>query len=104
MKKNNLSAPESTTTSLEVRRFRLSFVYAVPIGLLGGLIGLGGAEFRLPVLAGKLGYSVRQAVPLNLAISLITIAASLVIRGSTLSFSPVIPLFYLLIIKKIAPP
>ncbi|MBD2560892.1 MULTISPECIES: sulfite exporter TauE/SafE family protein [Nostoc] len=92
MKKNNSSAPEPTTTSLEVRRFRLSFLYAVPIGLLGGLIGLGGAEFRLPVLAGTLGYSVRQAVPLNLAVSLITIAASLVIRGSTLSFSPVIPL------------
>lgn len=92
MKKKNPSALEPTTTSLEVRRFRLSFLYAVPIGLLGGLIGLGGAEFRLPVLAGTLGYSVRQAVPLNLAVSLITIAASLVIRGSTLSFSPIIPL------------
>jgi uncharacterized membrane protein YfcA len=92
MKKKNPSALEPTTTSLEVRRFRLSFLYAVPIGLLGGLIGLGGAEFRLPILAGTLGYSVRQAVPLNLAVSLITIAASLVIWGSTLSFSPIIPL------------
>ncbi|WP_341526408.1 sulfite exporter TauE/SafE family protein [Nostoc sp. UHCC 0302] len=92
MKKNNSSAPEFTTTSLQARRFRLSFLYAVPIGVLGGLIGLGGAEFRLPVLAGTLGYSVRQAVPLNLAVSLITIAASLAIRGSTLSFSQVIPL------------
>jgi uncharacterized protein len=34
----------------------LAFLYAVPIGLLGGLIGLGGAEFRLPVLAGPLRY------------------------------------------------
>jgi uncharacterized membrane protein YfcA len=92
MKKKNPSALEPTNTSLEVRRFRLSFLYAVPIGLLGGLIGLGGAEFRLPVLAGTLGYSVRQAVPFNLAVSLITIAASLVIRGSRLSFSPIIPL------------
>ncbi|OYD89283.1 permease [Nostoc sp. 'Peltigera membranacea cyanobiont' 210A] len=92
MKKNNLSALEPTTTSLQVRRFRLSFLYAVPIGVLGGLIGLGGAEFRLPVLAGTLNYSVRQAVPLNLAVSLITIAASLTIRGSTLSFGQVIPL------------
>ena len=32
-----------------------------------GLIGLGGAEFRLPVLAGPLGYAARKAVPLNLA-------------------------------------
>jgi uncharacterized protein len=92
MKKNNSSALKPITTSLQVRRFRLSFLYAVPIGVLGGLIGLGGAEFRLPVLAGTLNYSVRQAVPLNLAVSLITIAASLTIRGSTLSLSQVIPL------------
>jgi len=92
MKKNNLSVPESTNNFLQSRRFRLSFLYALPIGVLGGLIGLGGAEFRLPVLAGILGYSARQAVPLNLAVSLVTIAASLAIRGSTLSFSLVIPL------------
>ncbi|MBE8965634.1 sulfite exporter TauE/SafE family protein [Nostocales cyanobacterium LEGE 12452] len=92
MKKNNSSALKPTTTSLQVHRFRLSFLYAVPIGVLGGLIGLGGAEFRLPVLAGTLNYSVRQAVPLNLAVSLITIAASLTIRGSTLSLNQVIPL------------
>lgn len=73
-------------------RVRLSFFYAVPIGLLGGLIGLGGAEFRLPVLAGPLGYAANQAVPLNLAVSLITIVASLVVRGKTLSFDTVIPL------------
>ncbi|MBD2528195.1 sulfite exporter TauE/SafE family protein [Nostoc flagelliforme FACHB-838] len=90
MKNNNSSALEPTNRSLQVRRFRLSFLYAVPIGVLGGLIGLGGAEFRLPVLAGTLGYSVRQAVPFNLGVSLITIAASLVIRGSTLSLAQVI--------------
>lgn len=66
--------------------------YSVPIGTLGGLIGLGGAEFRLPVLAGPLGYPVRRAVPLNLAISLCTITASLAIRGRTLSFERVAPL------------
>jgi uncharacterized protein len=64
---------------------------AVPIAILGGLIGLGGAEFRLPVLVGPLRYSPRQAVPLNLAISIITIAAALVIRSRTLSFAPVTP-------------
>jgi hypothetical protein len=37
----------------EVRRSSLAALhYGAPIGLLGGLIGLGGAEFRLPVLAG----------------------------------------------------
>ncbi len=69
----------------------------MPIGVLGGLIGLGGAEFRLPVLVGTLGYRVRQAVPLNLAVSLITIVASLAIRGKTLSFDAVIPLLPVLL-------
>ncbi len=64
---------------------------AIPIAILGGLIGLGGAEFRLPVLVGPLRYSPRQAVPLNLAVSIITIAAALVIRSRTLSLVPVEP-------------
>lgn len=33
---------------------RLAFAFAVPIAVLGGQIGLGGAEFRLPVLVGPL--------------------------------------------------
>jgi hypothetical protein len=45
-----------------------------------GVIGLGGAEFPLPVLAGPLGYPSRRAVPLNL----VTLAAALAIRGRTL--------------------
>jgi uncharacterized membrane protein YfcA len=68
-----------------------AFGMAIPIAILGGLIGLGGAEFRLPVLVGPLRYSPRQAVPLNLAVSIITIAASLGIRWRTLSFVPVEP-------------
>jgi uncharacterized protein len=73
------------------RRPGLAFLYTVPIGLLGGLIGLGGAEFRLPVLAGPLRYSARQAVPLNLAISSVTLAVPLVTRSRTLSFGALIP-------------
>ncbi|KYC37092.1 hypothetical protein WA1_46525 [Scytonema hofmannii PCC 7110] len=48
---------------------RLAFTYAIPIGVLGGLIGLGGAEFRLPVLVGVLKYQAQQAVPLNLKLT-----------------------------------
>lgn len=91
------SVADLRDNALAQRRFQLSFLYAVPIGVLGGLIGLGGAEFRLPVLAGTLGYQVRQAVPLNLAVSLITIVASLAIRGKTLSFDAVIPLLPVLL-------
>jgi hypothetical protein len=72
-------------------RMPLAFLSAIPIAILVGLIGLGGAEFRLPVLAGPLGYSARKAVPLNLAVSLTTIIASLLIRGRTLSLTPLGP-------------
>lgn len=71
---------------------KLAFLYGAPIGLLGGLIGLGGAEFRLPVLVGVFRYAARRAVSLNLAISLITIASALAIRSGTLSFQPVLEL------------
>jgi uncharacterized membrane protein YfcA len=74
------------------RSWRLAFAYAVPIGALGGLIGLGGAEFRLPILAGPLGYSAKEAVPLNLAISIVTLVVSLATRGRVLSLTPVLPL------------
>lgn len=50
-----------------IRRPPFAFLAAIPIALLGGLIGLGGAEFRLPVLAGPLRYAAKQAVPVDLA-------------------------------------
>ncbi len=73
------------------RRPGLAFLFAVPIAVLGGLIGLGGAEFRLPVLAGPLRYSARQAVPLNLAVSLVTIVTALLIRGASIDLSVLAP-------------
>lgn len=68
---------------------RFAFFVAIPIGLLGGLIGLGGAEFRLPVLAGPLRYAAKQAVPLNLAISLVTLFTALVSRAGNLDMSAI---------------
>jgi uncharacterized protein len=80
-------------TKPQVRRSPVwALLYGAPIGLLGGLIGLGGAEFRLPVLAGVFGYAARRAVALNLAISLITVVSALLIRGGTLSLAPLLGL------------
>ena len=79
-------------TKPEVRRSPSCALWGAPIGLLGGLIGLGGAEFRLPVLAGVFGYAARRAVALNLAISLVTVVSALLIRGRTLSLAPLVAL------------
>ncbi|WP_282442362.1 MULTISPECIES: sulfite exporter TauE/SafE family protein [Pelotomaculum] len=65
---------------------------SAPIGCLGGLIGLGGAEFRLPVLVGLFKYSARQAVSLNLAASFITLLSSLIFRIPSAPFAKLLPL------------
>lgn len=51
-----------------------------PSEMLGGLIGLGGAEFRLPVLLGVFRFWPLQAVILNKAMSLVVVAAALMFR------------------------
>jgi uncharacterized protein len=53
------------------------------IGGIGGLIGLGGGEFRLPILVGLLGFTARAAVPINQILSLVTLATALVVRWHT---------------------
>ena len=50
------------------------------VGLLGGMIGLGGAEFRLPLLIGLFGFLALQAVILNKAMSLLVVATALPAR------------------------
>src|SRR5438094_7203544 len=71
--------------------FRRAFGWCVPIGGLGGLIGLGGGEFRLPVLMHGIGFDARSAVPLNLLISLVTLAFALAVRSSAVSLAAVVP-------------
>jgi len=65
-----------------------AILWGAPVGLLGGLIGLGGAELRLPVLVGAFGYAARTAVALNLAIRLVMVVSALLIRGGMLSLAP----------------
>jgi uncharacterized membrane protein YfcA len=58
---------------------------SVPIGALAGLVGLGGGEFRLPVLVRVIGFGPKSAVPLNLCISLATLAFALATRSHVVS-------------------
>lgn len=50
------------------------------VGLLGGMIGLGGAEFRLPLLIGLFGFAALQAIVLNKALSLVVVTTALPAR------------------------
>src|SRR4029077_15479597 len=71
--------------------FRRAFGRCVPIGGLGGLIGLGGGGFRLPVLIYGIGFNARAAVPLNLLTSLVTLTFALAIRSGAVSLGAVVP-------------
>lgn len=59
------------------------------IGALGGLIGLGGAEFRLPLLIGAFRFAALEAVILNKAMSLVVVAFALPFRAGTVPLAEV---------------
>ena len=71
--------------------FQKAFGWCVPIGGLAGLVGLGGGEFRLPVLMYVVGYPAKAAVPLNLVVSLVTLTFALVARSGAVSVEALLP-------------
>lgn len=66
-----------------------AFLGGLGIGTLGGLIGLGGAEFRLPLLLGPFRFGPLEAVIVNKAMSLIVVASALPLRTGTISFTAI---------------
>ncbi|MET9669593.1 sulfite exporter TauE/SafE family protein [Streptomyces sp. NPDC006475] len=56
------------------------FSSGAAIGVLGGMIGLGGAEFRLPLLISLFGFAALSAVILNKAMSLVVVLVALPAR------------------------
>jgi uncharacterized membrane protein YfcA len=71
------------------RRSPAAFGGGAVIGALGGLIGLGGAEFRLPLLIGAFRFAALQAVILNKAMSLVVVASALPFRAAAVPFASV---------------
>lgn len=63
------------------------------IGVLGGLIGLGGAEFRLPLLIGLFGFASLEAVILNKTMSLIVVTSALPFRAGAIPFATLLELW-----------
>jgi len=66
-----------------------AFFCGAAIGTLGGLIGLGGAEFRLPPLIGPFGFAPLEAVILNRTMRVVVVAFALLFRTGTVPFDQV---------------
>ena len=66
-----------------------AFTGGALIGALGGLIGLGGAEFRLPLLIGWFRFAALEAIVLNKAMSLIVVASAFIFRTRTIPIGDV---------------
>jgi uncharacterized membrane protein YfcA len=75
-----------------------AFFWGALIGILGGLMGLGGAEFRLPVLTFLFDFTTIHAVVINLVVSLVTVAASLSLRLESIDWLiPYLPIILTLL-------
>lgn len=74
-----------------------AFSWGTGIGTLGGLIGLGGAEFRLPVLASFFQFRLLDAIVINLLVSLVTVVFSLVFRVGIGGLEALLPYGYVVV-------
>jgi len=87
---NRLTAPVLSREEGDAgRSTTTAFGGGAIIGALGGLIGLGGAEFRLPLLIGAFRFAALQAVILNKAMSLVVVASALPFRAAAVPFASV---------------
>ena len=66
-----------------------TFSVGAVIGALGGLVGLSGAEFRLPFLTGTFRYNPVEAAILNKALSFLVIAVALPFRSETVPLAAI---------------
>jgi uncharacterized protein len=83
------SARPTSSSKASSRRSLSAFGGGAVIGTLGGMIGLGGAEFRLPLLIGTFGFPALEAIILNKAMSLVVVATALPFRAGTVSFGAI---------------
>lgn len=74
-----------------------AFFWGVLVAVLGGLIGVGGAEFRLPILVSFFNFRTLQAVMINLIISLVTVTFSLLFRSGVLGLEGVVAHWFVVI-------
>lgn len=80
---------DAAVSKASARSHSGAFAGGAAIGTLGGLIGLGGAEFRLPLLIGAFRFGALEAVILNKAMSLVVVASALPFRAGTVPVAEV---------------
>jgi len=68
-----------------------ALIASASVGLLGGMIGLDGGEFRLPMLIGIFGFLALQAVIMNKAMSLPVVLTALPALLVAVPFTEVAP-------------
>jgi uncharacterized membrane protein YfcA len=78
------------SAGMRLRNAPAAFTSGAAIGALGGLIGLGCAEFRLPLLIGVFRFAALQAVILNKAMILVVVATALPFRSVAVPLPSVI--------------
>jgi uncharacterized membrane protein YfcA len=87
----DVESPRVATGSAVRSSLSTAFVACAVVGVLGGMIGLGGAEFRLPLLIALFGFVALQAVILNKALSVVVVATALPARLVAVSWSALTP-------------
>jgi uncharacterized protein len=85
------TAAAESSARTQVHHPLLVFGAGAAVGLLGGMIGLGGAEFRLPLLIGVFGFAALQAVILNEAMSLVVVVTAIPARLFAVPISDLAP-------------
>ncbi|MFD3546137.1 sulfite exporter TauE/SafE family protein [Streptomyces sp. NPDC058655] len=80
------ASEKAPARAARLRSAPLVFGAGATVGVLGGMIGLGGAEFRLPLLIGMFGFAALSAVILNKALSLVVVITALPARLAVVSF------------------
>lgn len=74
------SPRQTTAPAPHTRSLATAALAGGAVGVLGGMIGLGGAELRLPLLIGLFGFLALQAVIVNKALSLVVVVTAIPAR------------------------
>lgn len=74
----------------KLRSLPVAFSAGALVGILGGLVGLGGAEFRLPLLIGIFAFGALSAVIVNKTMSLAVVVAAIPARLGAVPLADVV--------------